>query len=161
VNDRTAIYEKWLSELEKRLVDSYNKSGLRASGEYEKQLESYVKSGVVEDHLIVLGAYHSQFMADGRNPTRTTTAGSPTLKEIILKWIDVKGIVPRDGISKGSLAFLIARKIHREGIKVPNPNNDGNVISDALRFSDIDELVRRIGIGEANAIRSDIINALT
>lgn len=38
----------------------------------------------------------------------------------ILKWIEQKGIQPRNGISKKSLSFLIGRKIARDGIK-PKP----------------------------------------
>jgi hypothetical protein len=48
----------------------------------------------------------------GRRPT--SAGGDGSLKRAIRQWIDDKGIIA-NGISKDSLAFLIARKIHREG----------------------------------------------
>ncbi len=53
----------------------------------------------------------------GRGPTKKAgKAGEPTLQEQILKWIKAKGIKgKKDDIKASSLAFLIARKIHKEG----------------------------------------------
>lgn len=50
----------------------------------------------------------------GRGPTQNTS-GKGELKKKIREWIDVKGITPKDKITKDELAFLITRKIHREG----------------------------------------------
>jgi len=49
----------------------------------------------------------------GRGPTQNT--GSGQLRPKIRQWIDDKGINPKGNISKDELAFLITRKIHREG----------------------------------------------
>lgn len=66
----------------------------------------------------------------GRKPTQTKQAGSPTLRETIREWIDVKGITPDDPkTSKDSLAFLIARKIHREGTKLHRQGGNSGIIS--------------------------------
>jgi hypothetical protein len=48
----------------------------------------------------------------GRRPT--SSGGDGSLKRAIRQWIDDKGIIA-NGITKDSLAFLITRKIHREG----------------------------------------------
>lgn len=50
----------------------------------------------------------------GRGPTQNTS-GKGELKKKIRQWIDDKGIVPNGKITKDELAFLVTRKIHREG----------------------------------------------
>lgn len=59
-----------------------------------------------------------RYIEYGRRPT--VNKGDGKLQEKILRWIDEKGITPKDGISKKSLAYLITRKIHREGYKPRN-----------------------------------------
>ena len=49
----------------------------------------------------------------GRGPTRNTTAGSPTLRERIEKWVEENNI--GDPKKRKSIAYLITRKIHRSG----------------------------------------------
>lgn len=50
----------------------------------------------------------------GRGPTQNTS-GKGELKKKIRQWIDDKGIVPNGKITKDELAFLVTRKIHKEG----------------------------------------------
>lgn len=59
-----------------------------------------------------------RYIEYGRRPT--VNKGDGKLREKIERWIDEKGITPKDGISKKSLAYLITRKIHREGYKPRN-----------------------------------------
>lgn len=59
-----------------------------------------------------------RYIEYGRRPTKNK--GDGKLHEKIERWIDEKGITPKDGISKKSLAYLITRKIHREGYKPRN-----------------------------------------
>ncbi|MBO7226552.1 MAG: hypothetical protein J6V33_03095 [Bacteroidales bacterium] len=70
---------------------------------------------------------------------KTVNHGDGKLQEKILRWIDEKGITPKDGISKKSLAFLITRKIHREGFKgrncLQNALNDSKALEQ--QFIDI------------------------
>jgi hypothetical protein len=69
----------------------------------------------------------------------TVKHGDGKLQEKILRWIDEKGITPKDGISKKSLAYLITRKIHREGFKgrncLQNALNDSKALEQ--QFVDI------------------------
>jgi len=80
-----------------------------ASGNLEKTLNYEVENGVLK----VYANKYIGALIFGRKPT--TNSGNGTLKLKIRQWIDDKGIVPKDNISKDSLAFLITRKIHREG----------------------------------------------
>ena len=73
-------------------------------------------------HLIIystmIGYNYIMTLEHGRGPTKEgATAGNPTLQENILTWLKQRGIQPPD-ITQESLAYLIARKIHREGTQV-------------------------------------------
>ena len=155
--NRTAIYQLWLSQLKADLINEYNKSGLKASGAYERELEAVVTN----DKVTMWGAYHSQFMQIGRRPTKAAgTKGEGVLTKAILEWIDAKSITPEPGMTKKTLAFLIARKIHRDGIIVPNKYNSGDVISKVITDERILELVKSIEYVEVETISSDIMKLL-
>ena len=78
-----------------------------------------------------------RYIEYGRRPTKVK--GDGKLQEKIQRWIEEKGITPKDGISKKSLAYLITRKIHREGYKprncLQNALNDSKVLEQ--QFVDI------------------------
>lgn len=59
-----------------------------------------------------------RYIEYGRRKTVNHSDGK--LQEKILRWIKEKGITPKDGISKKTLAYLITRKIHRKGYKPRN-----------------------------------------
>lgn len=98
-------------KLKRDLIVEYDTLGMRASGEFERELE--VRSEPLQATL--LGAQHSEQLEYGRGKTgsSSTTSAEPLI-ERIKKWILQKGIAAQ-GITVGSLAFLITRKIHREG----------------------------------------------
>ncbi len=101
-------------EFEKLKVDliaEYDAMGMRASGEFERELE--VRSEPLQATL--LGAEHSEQLEYGRGKTGSsaTTSAEPLIEKI-KRWIIQKGITAQ-GITPSSLAFLITRKIHREG----------------------------------------------
>lgn len=63
-------------------------------------------------------------------------------KDAILKWIDDKGITP-DGISKESLAFLIARSIGENGTLIKQQGGSdllSDIINDELFIATRDEI---------------------
>lgn len=66
----------------------------------------------------------------GRGPTkRGAKKGNPTLRESILAWIKQRNIQP-EGISQKSLAYLISRKIHREGTELYRKGGNSGIISE-------------------------------
>jgi len=147
---RSTIYALWLSELKADLIKAYNESGLKASGEFERQLETEATN----DKAILYGAYHSQFMELGRR------AGKRPPIAVILKWLDDKKITPKPGLTKQALAFLIARKIGRDGIRVPNKYNAGGIISKVITEQRIMELINQLKFVEVEKITSDIMNLI-
>lgn len=75
----------------------------------------------------------------GRGPTSEgAKKGNPTLRESILLWIKQRGIVPID-ISQKSLAYLIARRIHKEGSLLYRQGGNSGIISEIQTRAWIDE----------------------
>lgn len=112
-----------------------------ASGDLEKTLNFKVENGV----LTVYANKYIGALIFGRKPT--TGGGNGALKRAIRVWIDDKGITPYGLISKDSLAFIIARKIHKEGTLL-YPQG-----SDLLSAIITDEFI--------NKLKSDIFSDIT
>jgi hypothetical protein len=146
------VYRKYLEILRLKLIKKYDDLGLRASGKYADELEA----SVLPNKLIMFGSSYSQFMELGRNPGRF-----PPIKSI-LEWIENKqGIPAIFKEKKKQYAFLIARKIANEGIKVPNQFNKGKVIEDVVNdflANDIDKLLLELGDVFLARIKVDILN---
>lgn len=151
-------YKEWLNDAEKSLVDSYKSYGLKASGRWEKELESKIEQSQDKIKLFILGAAYTGAMNAGRNPSKKGTKPG-SLFAIIEQWIKDKGISARDGISDKSLAFLITRKIHRDGIKVPNQYNAGNFIENAINDQRVQSLISIVKIGMIEDMKSDVMKA--
>jgi hypothetical protein len=106
------VNETLISEFEKLKIDlikAYDSKGMRASGKFANSLEVVSTAFSVK----LLGEDYAQQLETGRQAGRY-----PPINAII-QWINDKGIAQRiqNEISVSSLAFLIARKIAREGWK--------------------------------------------
>jgi len=106
------VLKKFGESLVADISQSIEQSGISASGDLQRSI--YYK--LTDNRLTVYGAPYAKTAEEGRGPTQK--AGGD-LRGAIRKWIDDKGIIP-DGITKDSLAFLITRKIHREGTALFN-----------------------------------------
>jgi hypothetical protein len=152
--DQRAIYDKYLESLRLKLIKKYDELGLRASGDFERSLEPEVKDSA----MTMWGAPHSWYMEHGRR------AGGWPPRKAIEDWIDVKQGLPaifRE--KKKQYAFLIARKIAQEGIKVPNEHNAGKVISAVVNdflANDIYEMLQELGDVWLSQIRADVVGIL-
>lgn len=90
----------------KELLAKYEEKGMRASGKWAESLEAQI----VGNRGIILGEPYTQQLEHGR------TAGKFPPIDMIEQWIQDKGILAIDAdITLKSLAFLIARKIARQG----------------------------------------------
>lgn len=101
------IFEQEFEAIKSDLANKYRELGMKASGQWESSLE--VESGNMFGRVI--GEPYTEQLVNGRKPGKF-----PPI-QAIEKWIVDKGIVANiEGeISVSSLAFLIARKIAREG----------------------------------------------
>jgi len=121
-----------------QLVIQYDKLGLRASGDYEKGLETYMVESQTNIRAGILGAKHSQYMEQGRGPNKRQDRGMIAFIYVkLLEWMKVKNITDIN-------PWMAARKIVREGITVPNPYNKGGVISEVVNEQWLDDLQSKI-----------------
>jgi hypothetical protein len=101
------IVEEALKEMIKDIREDQELKHILASGHSSESLKDQMHSDGGE----ILGSDYFYFQIHGRRPGKL-----PPIQPI-LDWIIAKGINP-DGISKKSLAFLIARKIANEGTDI-------------------------------------------
>ena len=143
----------WLDSSKAEIIKNYDADGMRASGLFAKSLRVEVleQAGLIKGSIY--GAGHSIFVDKGRGAT--TGGGNGQLKMQIRKWIDDKGITPKDNISKDSLAYLITRKIHREGWKPKNKYPNG-VISSVINDKAIKDLIQSLGSSVNVEVKNDI-----
>lgn len=142
--------EDELDKLITDLIDKYDSMGLRASGKYAKALRKEVIEKDGDKRLIVWGADYGHYMEYGRGATKTMTAGTPTLLELIKQWIIDKGLT-------GMNAYAVTNKIHKEGIEVPNDNNVGKVISSVITPQRVSDIVNKVASESINNAFSDIL----
>lgn len=133
------------------LIAKYDELGMRSSGQWADSLEVQVKG----NNAKIIGLKYSDQLEYGRK------AGSMPPSNAIEKWIYEKGIASRiEGkISVSSLAFLIARKIAREGWKREN-HGGVELISEVVTPERIQSILDRIGSMYTNTFTNDIINYL-
>jgi len=154
------IVSEWLDDVKDDLVKNYDKLGLRASGNWERKLKPFQKVDSRSIKAGIKGERYTGALENGRKPTSTSRAGSPTLREAIRVWIDDKRIIPKGNITKDSLAYLIARKIHEKGINVPNKFNKGGLISDVVTKERMNKLNEQLTLFYINDFKSDVIKTL-
>lgn len=148
------IVQAWLEKRVTELKDNVDKN-FKATGKTRDSITSKIEG----DSAIIEGSSLLHFGEFGRGKTK---AGSKPgkLRDIIREWIDVKGIQPKDGISKDTLAYLVTRKIHRDGIKVPNKYNEGSILSSVINEKTVSELLEEFGATLIGEFESEILKEL-
>lgn len=146
------IVQKYANMIVRKLIATYDEMGIRATGDYERDLESEVTS----KYMIIRGAFHSQFMESGRR-----SGGRPPIPSII-RWIENKrGLPPSMLRDKKRVAFAIANKIAKEGVSVPSKYNAGEVISKVINdflANDIYKMIDELGVIWQKKYTSEIDN---
>ena len=144
------ILNDWSERTRQELIDKYRSMGLKASGAFENGLTVETS----ENKTAIWTVPHTWFMVNGRNRNQSNDketikkwvgwAGSTFLK----KWVEDKGL----DISP----FAVAYKIARQGIRVPNENNDGMLISEVITAQSISGLLEKMGAYIITDIKTDI-----
>ena len=150
------IIQTWLNGRRDAMRQEYNSSGRKASGYFGEHIdvEMYDEGGRIKTPLYV-GA-----LVFGRKPTSGGGGGGgKSLYSMILDWIKVKGITPDNPkMTDNTLAYLISRKIHKQGIKVPNKFNDGKLINNTFTAESVQDLKNElIKIGQ-KVVTNDLKN---
>lgn len=113
-----------LTELGEEIKEAYKQKleteGINASGKLSNSVESMVRiNGTLYEVVLELEDYWKA-IEEGRSPTKNN--GDGQLRRAILDWIRVKPVLPRPMDNgklptEAQLAYLISRKIHKEGYK--------------------------------------------
>lgn len=127
--------------LKNELIAKYDELGMRASGRWAESLSVSVSQNGAE---ILQEAYGEQ-LENGRKP------GKQPPSEAIEQWIKDKGIATRleNGMTISSLAFLIARKIGREGWN-RQQHGGTELISSVVTPERIQQIIDIIGESQLN-----------
>ena len=119
------IISNYLEETKAQLIQSYISKGLKASGSFERGLQSSVRDTGRTIHGEITSEGHAWFMQEGRRPNAQQTAKEARgLGKILEQWVKDKGISVNP--------YAAAWKIVREGIKVPSSRNAGTVFTEVL-----------------------------
>lgn len=142
------ILEQEFNKIRIDLIKAYEAKGMRASGQWANSLEVFasdLQGGII-------GLNYSQQLETGRR------AGKYPPIQAIEQWIVDKGI-PTVDISISSLAFLIARKISREGW---DRSRFGGVelISEVVTDERIQSIIDKYGDAKAVEFSTDVVKLL-
>ena len=133
-------------DIVKDLQNSMSSKGLNASGKTSKSIASKVEETLTKAILTITANRSIGALQHGRRPGRMPP------RDAIREWIDSKPISLTGGMTKDQLAYLIQRKIGREGIKVPNRFNPGGVISDVINDELINSIFKKIKLASVNRL---------
>lgn len=147
MNSTVQILSTEFEVLKNELIAKYDKLGMRASGQWAESLSVKLSENSAE---LLQESYGDQ-LDFGRKP------GKQPPSEAIEQWLKDKGIAARleKDISISSLAFLIARKIGREGW---NRKDHGgtNLISSVVTPERIQSIINKIGESQLNEFTTTI-----
>lgn len=143
--ENSKILQEELGKLREEIVLLYNASGKRTTGEFEKGLEVTVdgNSGTLKGYGYLGGR----------------RAGKMPPIEAIERWIEAKGIKPiEDNMTTSTLAYLIARKIAKEGTR---KENNLPIYTAVITPQRIEEILKRIDHLNANSFIAEIVGMIT
>lgn len=140
------IVDQSVNDIKNKPITKYGAAN--ASGKLAKSIRYEVDKGI----LTVTGLDYSYYVEKGRKP------GKFPPKQPILDWIEAKGIVA--DISKESLAFLIQRKIAKEGTTAYQQGGT-KLFEDILNPKLIGELQSDLVLTFKNVLVSQMKSALT
>lgn len=147
------VLDIWTDETIANIKRKYNAMGLRASGNFERKLRAEIKNTTTGYNAKIIGAYYTWYLVNGRRHSKGRKSGK-SLREIIYDWIVIKGITPKeDDMTQESLSYVIANKIHKRGIEVPNEHNDGTLL-DNISTKD---MIKNLTLSETVIIKSEIL----
>ena len=131
--DNNLIIKQEMEALKAEIIAVYNASGKRTTGEFEKGLE--IKYGA--NSAVLSGYVYLAGRVGGKQPPIAA----------IEKWIIAKGITPIESTMKiSTLAYLIARKIGKNGTKKENHLAIYDQVITPARIDEILEKINKINI---------------
>lgn len=137
--------------LRQELIAKHDQLGMRATGKWASSLSFQFAENGAE----LLQESYGEQLESGRKP------GKQPPSEEIEQWLIAKGIAARveGDISVSSLAYLIARKIGREGWDRKEHGGTA-LISSVVTPERMQAIIDKIGEGQIAGITTDILNHL-
>ena len=128
------------------IEEEYRKRIPRVSGATADSLEV----NVTETYGELRAAAYIGVLEDGRAPTRNSSGKGESLREKILEWITLAGIVPfanEQGVipTDEQLSWAIATKIHKEGNLLYRKGGKSGVLSNVVTDSRLKALLGAFG----------------
>jgi hypothetical protein len=138
-------------KLKSDLIKEYDRLGMRASGDFEDSLEVIVNESEHVSQAILKGNSYAEQLEYGRGKSLGGQKGKGKLIKQIKKWIKDKGIVSniKNDKNNNTLAFLITRKIHREGWDRKD-RKGVKLISNVITEARINKIINNVGIDKVN-----------
>jgi len=146
-----SVLSKEFEKLKSDLIVAYDAKGMRASGKFADSLEVMIFNDESSYKAQLWGEDYAQQLETGRQ------GGTYPPIDAIKKWIVDKGIFTQalQNIKLSSLAFLIARKIYRNGWKRQG-HGGVDLISQVITPERLQDIIDEVGAVEAMRISSEI-----
>jgi hypothetical protein len=137
------IINKEFESIKKDLITRYQELGMKASGKWENS-EINIDASSTNINASIIGESYTEQLIFGRKP-----GGFPPTKAIE-QWLIDKGIQPIEKSLKiSSLAFLIARKIAKEGSKYYRQGGT-DLIESVITPERLDKIINQVGVINVN-----------
>ena len=146
------ILSNEFESLKADLITAYDAKGMRASGNFANELEVIQPTTT---RVQLWGADYAQQLETGRQAGRFPPINA------IKQWIQNKGIANRlnGEITVSQLAFLIARKIAREGWKRQGYGGV-DLISEIVTDQRMQKIIDQVGLEKVSEVQSEIIKLI-
>ena len=146
------ILSNEFENLKADLITAYDAKGMRASGNFANELEVIQPTTT---RVQLWGADYAQQLETGRQ------AGKFPPINAIRQWIQDKGIANRlnGEITVSQLAFLIARKIAREGWKRQGYGGV-DLISEIVTDQRMQKIIDQVGLEKVSEVQTEIIKLI-
>jgi hypothetical protein len=143
-DENEKLLKQEMEALRDEILQVYNASGKRTSGEFEKGLEV-----IYEPNKATLMGY--EYLGGRR-------AGKMPPLKAIEDWVKAKGLKPIESeMTTSTLAYLIARKIAKEGTK---KENNLAIYSKVITPQRIDEILNKINKLNANQFIQEVVGMI-
>lgn len=138
-------------------ISNFGTSPVDASGRLHDSLEW----DFTDDGVQILANDYIYYLEYGRKPTESGSSSSgsgESLYDQILKWMNAKGIFNLN-MTQESLAFLITRKIHREGTTIwrQHKGEPSGLLESAINDNAIADLSDELGNSLISLVTSEIL----
>ena len=160
-----SLIQAWAESIKNDIGTNYRRIehfGIFAKDEnWDQLLTDKVEQTTNGWKVTIFGPYYSYWLQNGRGPTVNKTPHSPTVREVVYRWIKKYNIQAYDPkYNQKSLSYFISKSIHEKGIKVPGKYNPGGLVSDVITKERIDTMLRDLSLYMIGDIRSDVIKTL-